>query len=172
MGYNLPFAQGMRLIELGGGDKPLLKSVGAVNLDARQLPTVDIVADFNKSLPIGAAEYDGAFGHYLLEHISWRQVRPFVQEVHRILKPRGIAVFFTANTEAQMRVALELPQDGHWIEKVSQMIMGDQDYPENSHKVVFGPKTLVDLFLWAGFSRVDVYEHDQTVTDCIVEAAK
>ena len=55
MSYTFPFTG--TVIELGGGDKPYFRP----NLDVRSGPTVDIVADFNKRLPIDDTSYDGVF---------------------------------------------------------------------------------------------------------------
>jgi predicted SAM-dependent methyltransferase len=163
--YQLPFRQGQALLELGGGERPLIRP----NLDVRALPTVDIVADFNQPLPIEDGTYDGLFSSYVLEHVSWRKVRNLVAEASRILKPNGIAVFVIPNTKAQFLWALEHDE---WDEKISQCVFGDQDYPENSHKVAFSPDFAVELFRQSGFCDVITLPHGELRTDMIVEAKK
>jgi SAM-dependent methyltransferase len=164
MSYSLPFKPGDKGIELGGGHQPMVRP----NVDVRPGPFTDFTADFNKPLPIQSDEWDFVFSRYCIEHISWREVSGFIAEVHRILKPGGVAVMITANGEAQMRWALE--QD--WDEKVSQCLAGDLDYPENSHKVFFNPAWIARLFRAAGFASVIVVPFGEFQTDMIVEARK
>lgn len=165
MSYTLPFRQGQALLELGGGEKPVIRP----NLDCRALPTVDIVADLNQPLPIESATYDGVFCSYVIEHVSWRKVREFVTETARILKPGGVAVFVAPNTKAQLKWALSREE---WDEKIAQCIFGDQDYPENSHRAAFSPDYAIALFREAGFGDVVVIPHGELRTDMIIEAKK
>ena len=170
MSYALPFAAGAKVIELGGGAAPLFRP----NVDARPCfdasgqQVVDFTADFDQPLPITSDEWDGVFAKYVIEHVSWRKITGFVSEVHRILRAGGVAVVVTANAEEQMRWALR--QD--WDERVSQCLGGDQDYPDNTHKVFFNPSWIARLFCAAGFSRVMIVPHGEFGTDMIVEARK
>lgn len=165
--YKLPFPQGAHVLELGGGDKPLFHP----NADVRPLPTVDIVCDLNKPLPIPAREFEGVYCRYFLEHLSWRNVRPFLSEVHRVLAYGGIAVFITANLLEQARVLLSTPQ---WDDRLICGIFGDQDYPENSHKCGFSPEYITRLLREVGFHSVNVLSIYTEVgpTDMIAEAVK
>jgi predicted SAM-dependent methyltransferase len=168
--YALPFAPGAKVIELGGGSAPLFRpnvDVRACFNDSGQ-QLVDFTADFDQPLPITSEEWDGVFSKFVIEHISWRKITGFISEVHRILRAGGVAVIVTANAEAQMRWALR--QD--WDERVSQCLGGDQDYPDNTHKVFFNPAWIARLFRAAGFSCVVVVPFGALGTDMIVEARK
>jgi predicted SAM-dependent methyltransferase len=168
MTYALP-ALG-KVIELGGGAAPMFHP----NVDVRQCfdgsgnPTVDFTADFDQPLPITSSEWDSVFAKYVIEHLSWRKAAGFVAELHRILRPGGTAVIITANGEAQMRWALARD----WDERVSQCLAGDQDYPENTHRVFFSPAWLARLLRTAGFSSVIVVPFGENATDMIAEARK
>jgi predicted SAM-dependent methyltransferase len=163
-------SRGAKVIELGGGAMPQWHPNVDVRqcLDAAGQPHVDFTADFGKPLPITSDEWDVVFSRYAIEHISWRQVRGFVAEIFRILKPGGQAVIVTADAEAQMRWALARD----WDEGVSQCVGGDQDYFENSHKTFFNPTWATRLFREAGFCRVIVYTHGEIGTDMVIEAVK
>lgn len=161
----IPFQQGQRVLEVGGGEKPLFHP----NLDVRQVTGVDIVADLNGKWPVPDAEYDGVYSSYCIEHISWRNVPAFVMELCRVLRPGGVAFLVTANTEAQMRWALRQEEVG---DKVGQCLFGDLDYPENSHKASLSPTYAIRLFREAGFSDVMVLPHGELGTDMVVEARK
>lgn len=166
MSYTLPFKQGTALIELGGGEQPIIRP----NADIRPGPTVDIVADLSKPLPITDAQYDGVYCKYAIEHISWRLVGGFVKETYRILKPGGTAVFISPNTKAQMEWALQQEEESY--DKVAQCLFGDLDYAENSHKAAFSPSYAIRLFRDAGFSDVLIVPHGELGTDMVIEAKK
>lgn len=166
MSYTLPFRQGTALIELGGGEHPIIRP----NADIRPGPMTDIVADLSKPLPITDAQYDGVYCKYAIEHVSWRLVVGFVKETFRILKPGGTAVFISPNTKAQMEWALQ--QDEEAYDKVAQCLFGDLDYAENSHKAAFSPSYAIRLFRDAGFSDVLIVPHGELGTDMVIEVKK
>jgi len=163
MSYTFPFTK--NVIELGGGDKPYFRP----NLDVREGPTVDIVADFNKPLPLTNATYDGVFSCYCIEHLSWRKVRLFLNEVFRILRHNGKAVFVTANTKRQMEHVLAQEE---WDDDSSCIIFGGQDYDENTHRNSLCPEYAIKLLREAGFEDVIVLPHGALGTDMIIEATK
>ena len=134
---------------MGGGDKPLFHP----NIDIRPMPSVDIVADLNQDWPVGSEEFDGVFSQFILEHISWRNVRRFIANTHRVLKPGGVAFFITANLLEQAR---KLVNSEDWNDDLICMIFGDNDYPENTHRCGFSPKYAYKLFKEAGFYEVRI----------------
>lgn len=165
MTYALPFKPGQRLIELGGGANPRIRP----NADVRPGPTVDVVCDFEQPLPLAPNSFDGVLAVYVAEHLNWRATRQFFSEVHRILAPGGVAVFFLPNTEEQLRNALTRPS---WDDTVSSMLFGDGDYEHNWHKAAFSPAYTARLMQEAGFFAVEVQEHPQTKSDMIIHARK
>jgi predicted SAM-dependent methyltransferase len=163
--YRLPF-EGEAVIELGGGERPLFHP----NVDVRPGPGVDIVADLGEPLVMLAShQYDGVFSRFSIEHISWRKVRGFIGEAHRILKPGGIAVFITANLLEQ---AKQLVQAERWNDDLIGMIFGGNDYPENTHRCGFSPEYAATLMKQAGFFEFNVLPLPGCSTDMIVEARK
>jgi ubiquinone/menaquinone biosynthesis C-methylase UbiE len=161
----------LKILELGGGAAPQFHPNVDVRycVDGAGAPTVDFTADFGEPMPITSDEWDVVYSRYAIEHISWRRIGVFVSEVFRILEPGGSAVIITANAEAQMRWALAR---NDWNEAISQCVGGDQDYPDNSHKVFLSPAWAARLFREAGFSRVIVYPHGEFGTDMVIEARK
>lgn len=165
MSYTFPFTVSDNVIELGGGNRPYFRP----NLDVRSGENIDIVADFNKILPLESNSYSGVFSCYCIEHLSWRKVRLFISEVYRILKQNGKAVFITANTEKQMQYVLAHDE---WNDDCSCIIFGDQDYPENTHMNSLCPRYAIKLLSEAGFSNIIVMPHGALGTDMIIEAQK
>lgn len=161
----IPFKPGDSVLEVGGGDRPTFHP----NMDVRPGPKTDIVADLNCEWPLPGAQFDGVYGSYIIEHISWRKVRTFIAECFRVLKPGGYAVMVTANFLEQCRVMVNTAP---WSDSLVCMAFGDQDYPENSHKVGFSPEYASRLFREAGFNEVNVYTHPNCVTDMVIVATK
>lgn len=160
-----------QLLELGGGNNPLIRP----NCDVRPGPSVDIVADFNQPLPFPDCQWDGILCQFALEHVSWPRIIPFLQEVFRITKPGGMAVFAVPNTEAQFHWALNNPSgwDGKGpFESASELIFGSQDYPENHHKAYFSPGIATMLFEAVGFKDVVVEPYNERKTDMIIKAVR
>ena len=170
MSYTFPFKQGDTVIELGGGDKPSFRP----NVDIRPGPTVDLVADLNNPLPLPDNAYNGVFSSYNLEHMSWRKVRGYMKECHRILAPGGSAVFVTANLLEQAKFILSKDE---WTDNEVCCIFGDQNYigddwRANSHCCGFSPEFAIKLFREAGFDNVLIVPHGALGTDMIIEASK
>lgn len=165
MSYAFPFVQGMSVIELGGGDTPQIRP----NVDFRPGPTVDVVADLNGKLPLESNAYDGVLSSYSLEHVSWRNVKGFLREVSRILKPGGRAVFIIPNLYEQAKI---LASREDWEENDICMVFGDQNYQGNYHSNGFSPAYAFRVFRECGFSDTLILPHPATVTDMVVEAKK
>jgi len=176
MSYALPFRPEDRVLEVGGGNNPAHPGHW-VNMDIHPGPMVDIVADASEPWPVESESYDGVYCQFLLEHISWRKAAEFVKECHRVLMPGGIAILMTPNLLEQCKLAIEWFDQGKTWE-VSQMLFGDQDYPENSHKFGLSPEYAIRLFREAGFNSINIYEHPIAKaitgrsTDMIIEARK
>jgi SAM-dependent methyltransferase len=166
--YQLPWAPGSKVVELGGGDAPVFRP----NVDVRFGAQTDFTADFGKPLPITSNEWDGVFSKFAIEHISWREVRVFISEVHRILKPGGVAVIIAPNLLAQTRRFVRAEEEGEMEDRWVCMLFGDLDYPENGHKCGFTPSYACRLFREAGFSSVTTIPFGDERTDMIIEARK
>lgn len=162
-----------KILELGGGANR--QPFSTCNVDVRSAPGVDFTADFDKPLPIQSDEWDVVFSQYCLEHISWRNLPSFLKEVHRILKPNGRVVLVTANTEAQIQWIKDNPEgwDGKSaFESYSCVLMGDQDYSDNTHKVYLSPALLTNLLQEAGFVDIITQPYGARNTDMTVDARK
>jgi len=153
------------VLEVGGGDRPFIRP----NMDVRQLPTVDIVANLEEPFPIPDESYGSVFGNYLLEHLSWRSVLQFITECHRILTPGGKAVFVVPNTLAQCKLAVETEV---WTSEISNMLFGGQDFSDNTHKNALSPDYAMRMFKECGFYDVIIHPHPVSSTDMIIEAIK
>ncbi len=163
--YILPFKPGDKVIELGGGAVPMFRP----NVDVRPGPATDLVWDFNTPSTMKDAQFQGIYCQYAIEHISWRNVRAFIAECHRLLAPGGIAVFIMPNTYEQAKKAAA---SDDWGDDIPSMFFGDLDYPENSHRAGWSPKSAERMFREQGFWDVKTQSHPATITDMILEARK
>lgn len=152
-------------VELGGGTTPSFRP----NVDCRALPNVDIVADFEKPLPLQSEEYNFVYSAFAIEHISWRRVPQFVSEIYRILKPQGRAIIITADLRAQCQYILKKPV---WTFAEMETIFGSQDYGENAHKSSMSQELALKVFRDAGFKSVNVLQVGICATDMQIDAVK
>lgn len=159
----LPWKQGQKVIELGGGENPLIRP----NVDSRWVKECDLVADLNYPIPLNSGEWDGVFCRFAVEHLSWRNVRTVLSEMYRLLKPGGIAVIITANLLEQARKLVETEE---WNDDLICMVFGDQNYRDNYHKCGFSPAYIEKLLKEAGFYRVEVSPLQDCETDMMVFA--
>ena len=160
----LPFRKGSRILELGGGESPIFRP----NLDIKPGPSVDIVADLAKDLPIPNDSFDGVYSCFALEHVSWRRTEHMMKEIYRVLRSRGILMLILPNTREQARKVTSSAWDGN----ESCLLFGDQNYNENYHAAAFCPASTTKSLIGVGFSGVLVYPHPAALTDMVVEAIK
>lgn len=184
-----------RLLELGGGGRPLVKPECQggrdVHVDCRMAQdpegrqTVDIVWDLSQfPWPLQDEEFDGALAVFVLEHVPYPAVPGFLKELLRVLRPGAKAVLAIPNTEAQLKWVQEHPEG--WDDKdlflaASEKLFGDQRHSEregtslpgsDSHKSFFTPQIAAQLFQEAGFSNIVVRPYGERATDLLVEAVK
>jgi len=145
----------MKRLNLGSGEARI---PGFINFDIRPECKPDIVWDLEgKGIPFSDDEVDEIRMVDFLEHISWRRVRWFLQEVHRVLKPGGTVFIQCPDFEAIIKKWMEQTDDwkkwplkSDW-EKLSHWIMGRQDHTYNLHKTIFTKKEIRKLLKEVGF---------------------
>lgn len=165
-----------KTLELGGGTRKL----GDINMDARALPSVDLVHDLGcLPWPFANEEFETAIGIYCLEHIAWPSFDGVIDEIKRILKPGGKGYFLVPNTFAQAQRMIREGINKDTIE----CLFGSNDYPENTHRMGFSEEYAKELFEKHGFSiktlvpMPDVYFKGQPLypgskTDMVIEITK
>jgi len=74
------------ILDIGCGNK---KSTGALGLDIKAFPGVDVIADaFEHSLPFRSGTFTGVRCIHVLEHTD--DLVRVMEEIHRVLKPGGL----------------------------------------------------------------------------------
>lgn len=163
------FPRNAKVLELGCGDNPLRHDALWHTLDCRWLPQVDMVCSLEKEIPIASESYDGIYGRFYLEHLSWRIIPFHIRELHRILRPGGKAILITANLLEQARKLVEAKE---WNSDLVCAVFGDQNYSDNTHRCGFSPEYAIKLFKEAGFYEVKVEPLPECGTDMVLVAHK
>jgi len=129
----------------GGKGSPELK--GFINVDARRLKGVDVVADIRK-LPFKSKSIDEIRASHVIEHIHVNDIPATLLEWNRVLKIGGILRVYCPDTFKimQARVTERITQ-----EQASRLIFGNQNYKENIHRVALDRGMLERFLLQVGF---------------------
>jgi len=147
-----------------GGDK----REGYVNVDIRKEVNPDRIMDLEKTpYPFDNESVDEILAKDVIEHFSFRNVERVVKEWHRILKKGGKLVIQTPDLDAILKAIKDGKIKGWW--QISYWLYGGQDYPENTHRLIFTKKEIRKLLEENGFEVKGIV---QGGTNMIVEAYK
>ena len=133
------------ILRLGVGDT-LPKQDGYLNVDLRDLPNIDVVADAAK-LPFKDGEHDGIETRNLVEHFSRHEIDGVFKEWARVLKKGGRLFIETVDVGELMNHWQDIPEE-NWMDG----LLGAQTYPENFHKMAFTKENMTRKLQEAGFS--------------------
>jgi len=174
LSYPLPFTEGDRILELGGGSNSIIKKIAGLegfNVDIRQVPGVDAVRNLEEDFS-DLGQFDGLFAQYVAEHISWRKIEVFFKSCYNALKPDGMAVFVVPDTYGQIKKILQKKPEEIDLGD-SNFLFGGQDYSDNVHKTFLSKPFITKLLRSAGFSEVKITDHpNPDARDIFVEAHK
>ena len=148
--------RGQIRVNVGCGEKPLS---GYINVDARELTGVDILADVRR-LPFERATVAEIASAHLIEHFREHQARQYILPYWKSLlkKPDGVLRTICPNWEAM----LQRLHDGRLsLAEFKQVTFGAQDYQGDDHFAMYTPATLCQLLHECGFSRTEVVVADR-----------
>lgn len=145
-------AKDFKIAWLGCGEYPMQ---GAINVDIRKLPTVDVVADV-RELPFKDGELGGVASRNLIEHFSRNEIAPMLKEWVRVIRKGGFVQVETVDAGRLMDKWKELPE-----ENLLDGLLGAQTYDENFHKMIFTKEILARFFREAGLTiiKCDQFEY-------------
>jgi len=134
-----------------------------VNVDSRELPGIDIVADI-RDLPFQQEQLKEIYSAHLLEHFP-------VEELRRVILPRWVSlledggklvsVVPDVETMVAERAAGRIPFDDF-----VEVMYGGQEYPGDFHFSGFSRETLAGLLEDAGLEDVKVIEEGRRNGAC------
>lgn len=152
-------AEGLRL-NVGCGQLPL---PDYVNVDLRELPGVDVVAEAT-DLPFGPGEALEIRSSHLLEHFPREQLlRQVLPHWRAILKPGGLLRSITPDAEAMIAA---YGQGAFPYEDLREVTFGSQDYAGDFHYNMFTPESLCRTLSEAGFASPEVIDRGRRNGRC------
>ncbi len=147
-------------LNLGAGH---LARDGYLNVDSRELPGIDVVADL-RELPFDAGEVKEIYSAHVLEHFP-------VEELRRVVLPRWaslledggklVSVVPDVETMIAERVAGRMP-----FEDFIEVMYGGQEYEGDFHFSGFSKETLSRLLEDAGLEDIKVIEEGRRNGAC------
>jgi len=137
------------LLNLGCGQIPL---DGYINVDARELPGVDIVADVGH-LPFDIKNVDEISSFHVLEYFSQEQLRRLLPYWRSLLRSSGKFRAVVPDGEAMLNY---YAAGTYTFEDFRMVLFGAQEYDGNFHFNMFTPDSLIKLMAEAGFSEIRV----------------
>lgn len=139
--------EGIRL-NIGCGHIPL---EGYVNVDVRELPGVDVVAEATR-LPFDPGTVTEVFCAHLLEHFPEEQLRRSVLPYWRSLLREGGELRCVVPDAASM--IERFSKGGMPFADLREVTFGGQDYDGDFHYTMFSPDSLMGILAGAGFGQV------------------
>jgi len=139
-------------LNLGCGHIPLQ---GYLNVDRRELPGVDIVAEVDE-LPFECGEIDEIFSAHLLEHFPQEQLRREILPYWiKLLKIGGGFRAVVPDAEAMIK---EYFKGEYQYDDMREVIYGLQDYDGDFYFNMFTPLSLGKILKDSGFEQVTLLD--------------
>ena len=134
-----------------------------VNVDRRELPNVDIVADATK-IPLGPSSVGEIYSAHLIEHFPLELFRRRVLPHWRtLLSPGGKLRLITPDGQAMLGGVA----DGTYsFDDFRAVLFGAQDYVGDFHFNLFTPESLTALLLEYGFRDIQVVAQGRRNGEC------
>lgn len=143
-------------LHIGCGNKYI---DGFIHIDIRKLPHVDHVAPADKLDMFEDNSVDLIYSSHLLEHLRAEELERTFKEWYRVLKAGGVLRIAVPDFEKVAEMYLKTKD----LKLVKGLLMGRQDYPENTHYSVFDFSYLSEVLKRFGFKNIRRYDWRQTV---------
>lgn len=128
-------------------------------IDVRKFAHVDYVTSADKLDMFGNDSVDLIYNCHVLEHFGRHQIEDVLKEWYRVLKPGGILRIAVPDFEKLVEVYLKTRD----LSLILGLLVGRQDYPENTHYVVFDYSSLSELLEKVGFKNIHRYDWRETI---------
>lgn len=126
---------------------------GYVNVDGRELPGVDIVADVT-GLPFDPGTVREIFSSHLVEHFPQEQLRRSLLPYWKsLLMPQGVLRAVVPDGEAMLQ---GVAANTYPFEEFREVLFGAQDYRGDFHYNLLTPRSFGELLAEAGFQVIEV----------------
>lgn len=142
-------------LHLGCGTKHI---DGYVNVDVRDLPGVDLIADITYLNTIEKGTADVIYVSHVLEHITRTMYKGVLKRWFNILAPGGTLRIAVPDFEA----VVEHYNEHKDLTLLRGFLYGGQTYPENFHYCAWDFEQLSADLKSVGFENVERYDWRQT----------
>jgi len=143
-------SSGALRLNLGCGH---ILEAGYINIDARQLPSIDVVAEPG-ALPFEPGSVDEISSSHLVERFPQEEMRyRLLPHWCRILKPGGRLRAVTSDGESMLT---GLAQGTYTFQDFREVLLGGHDREGDFHHNLFTPDSLGRMVEEAGFTAVEV----------------
>ena len=165
------------ILEIGGGFSPKYcrRLNNGINIDILDHELVDIKHDLRKfPYPFENEEFDMVYNKFVIEHLGWRNLEKFAEEIYRILKPGCKAITIAPDLRKQCEIILREKELS--LEHI-KMIFGDQNYLDdkwqyNAHSGSCSSELYEKLFINVGFRYINIVSIPQWMADIEITAIK
>ena len=145
----------MKKLHLGCGNKHIN---GFINIDARDLPSVDLVEDVKTLKSFDNNSIDLIYASHILEHITRVEYTDVLTKWYNLLKSGGILRIAVPDIE---KVFQHYQNNGD-LRQLRGFLWGGQSHGFNYHYCGWDFKTLEEDLLKIGFSEIKRYEWRET----------
>ncbi|SKA76621.1 Predicted SAM-depedendent methyltransferase [Caloramator quimbayensis] len=126
-----------------------------INIDKRELPTVDIIADIT-NLPFNNNTIFEIYSSHLIEHFTKMDLKQTILPYwYNLLCKDGFLRIITPNIEEMINRFNDKEID---FNTLSEVILGGQEYEENYHYTMFSVESLSKLLIEVGFSQIKIID--------------
>jgi hypothetical protein len=142
--------QGRLKLNLGCGHIPI---DGYINVDQRQLPGVDMIADV-RNVPIEAGSVDEVYSAHLVEHFPQEELkRRLLPYWKSLLRAGGTFRAVVPDGEAMLA---GVAAGSYSFADFREVLFGAQDYSGDFHYNLLTPDSLSELLRGVGFTNITV----------------
>ncbi len=129
------------------------------HIDIRRFPYIDYVTSVDKLDMFKDNSVDLIYTCHLLDHFGRNKVEDVLREWHRVLKPGGVLRLAVSDFEKLIEVYLKYKD----MKLIIGPLVGRQDYPENTHYIIFDFASLEELLEKVGFKNIHRYDWRKTI---------
>lgn len=158
--YNTFLDTGNVLVNIGCGHKPIAKYL---NVDRRNLPGVDIVAEAI-DLPFASGTVSEIYTAHLVEHFSLATLKRTVFPYWLgMLSPQGILKVIVPDMPAMISAYATGEMS---FSDLSEVTFGAQDYDDDFHFAMFSPQSLQNILVSCGFKYTEIIDGNRVNGKC------
>lgn len=150
------------IIELGGGSNPRYHP----NLDAQNVPEVDIVCDLRDGIPLDDESVEEIFSQDFFEHFTFWEGLSLLKECKRVLKPEGIIRFIIPDIAEGIKV------NDKWNHHISNILYGTRWHDYDVHKMWYTPDLAYYIFYHEGWVYISFTVMPSEEPKFVIEARK